>query len=77
MDDLVESIAEAAHAGWMEAKQARGIESRRSESGEELMVPYGLLSEAAKDLDRTAVRSVLDALARARYRLVRWDPRDV
>lgn len=46
----------------MEAKKARGITSRKSENGEELMVPYQQLSEEAKDLDRETVRAVYAAI---------------
>lgn len=46
----------------MEAKLARGIKSRKSESGEELMVDYALLSESAKELDRASVRAVYSAI---------------
>ena len=46
----------------MESKKAQGIESRKSEKGEELMVPYEQLSEEAKDLDRSSVRAVYAAL---------------
>lgn len=60
----IELVAEAAHEGWMESKRKLGITSRKSESGEELMVPYAQLSEAAKELDRGAVRSVYAAITR-------------
>lgn len=46
----------------MEAKRAKGVSSRRSETGEELMVPYDHLSEDAKELDRSSVRAVYDAI---------------
>jgi hypothetical protein len=46
----------------MESKRARGVESRKSEKGEELMVPYEQLSEEAKDLDRSSVRAVYKAI---------------
>jgi hypothetical protein len=46
----------------MESKRARGVDSRKSETGEELMVPYQQLSEPAKDLDRGSVRAVLLAI---------------
>lgn len=61
-DELVELLASKAHEGWMAAKQADGITSRLSEWGEEFMVPYPELSERAKDIDRAAVRSVVDGL---------------
>lgn len=60
-----ERIAAAVHERWMQAKRSQGITSRKSESGEELMVPYADLSESAKDLDRNSVRAVLDAILAA------------
>jgi hypothetical protein len=54
----VEAVAGLVHAAWMDAKRAQGITSRRAENGEELMVPYAMLSEAAKELDRATVRAV-------------------
>lgn len=59
---LVDELAERVHARWLAAKTAAGVTSRRSETGEELMVPYADPSEAAKDLDRDTVRAVLEAL---------------
>lgn len=59
----VELVAARAHEGWMEAKRAQGITSRKSGTGEELMVPYSELSEAAKDLDRKAVKAVYKAIS--------------
>lgn len=58
----LERVAEAVHDRWVATRRAQGCTSRRSETGEELMVPYGDLSEAAKDLDRNSVRAVLEAL---------------
>lgn len=46
----------------MQAKRAQGVKSRKSESGEELMVDYALLSEPAKELDRGSVRAVYAAM---------------
>lgn len=66
---LVEKLSEAAHEGWMESKQAAGVSTRLSESGEELLAPYSVLSEAAKDLDRSTVRSVLAAIEKAGYQV--------
>lgn len=63
---LVETLSSAVHGAWMRTKVSQGIVSRRSESGEELMVPYVDLSEAAKDLDRGSVRAVLDAIRTSR-----------
>lgn len=58
----IEAISAEVHAAWMEQKRAAGVTSRKLESGEELMVPYGQLSEAAKELDRATVRAVLAAM---------------
>jgi len=54
----IEAVAAKVHEAWMEAKRARGVTSRKSETGEELMVPYERLSEEAKELDRSSVRAV-------------------
>jgi hypothetical protein len=64
----IELVSAEVHAAWMETKRAQGIRSRLSETGEELMVPYEQLSEAAKDLDRGTVRAVYAAIERLRAR---------
>ncbi len=46
----------------MNSKRAQGVESRKSEKGEELMVPYEELTEESKDLDRGTVRAVYAAI---------------
>ena len=69
-DELVERLAAAAHDGWMASKRDQGLTSRLAEWGEEFMVPYGQLSERAKDIDRSAVRAVLEAIDRAGYIIV-------
>ena len=58
----IEAVAAKVHEAWMQAKLAQGIKSRKSESGEELMVDYSQLSEAAKELDRGSVRAVYAAI---------------
>lgn len=58
----IEIVSAQVHKAWMESKRAAGVDSRKSESGEELMVPYEQLSEAAKDLDRGTVRAVYAAI---------------
>jgi hypothetical protein len=58
----IEVVAEKVHEAWMASKRAQGMESRKSESGEELMVPYERLSEAQKEVDRTTVRAVYEAI---------------
>lgn len=58
----VEAVSAAIHEGWMRTKRAQGVDSRKSETGEELMVPYDQLSEAAKDLDRGSVQAVYVAI---------------
>jgi hypothetical protein len=48
----IELVSAQVHEAWMKSKKALGVSSRKSEDGEELMVPYKDLSEKAKDLDR-------------------------
>jgi len=61
----IELVAAEVHAAWMESKKAQGVQSRRSEEGEEMMVPYAQLSERCKELDRATVRAVYAAIRRA------------
>ena len=58
----IEEVAAKVHEAWLQAKSAQGVTSRKSETGEELMVPYNLLSESAKELDRASVRAVYSAI---------------
>jgi RyR domain len=58
----IEAVAAKVHDEWMRNKHAAGITSRKSETGEELMVPYDQLSEAAKELQRGSVKAVYRAL---------------
>lgn len=59
---MIEQVSARVHENWMAAKRAAGVTTRLLESGEELMVPYDQLSEAAKELDRGTVRTVLAVL---------------
>ena len=61
----IEVVSAKVHEAWMESKRAQGVTTRRSESGEELMVPYEQLSEPAKELDRATVRAVYEAIRAA------------
>ena len=58
----IEAVAAKVHEAWIQAKRAQGITSRKSETGEELMVDYEELSEPAKQLDRESVRAVYAAI---------------
>jgi RyR domain len=58
----IEVVSAKVHEAWMNSKKARGVESRKSEKGEELMVPYEELSEESKELDRGTVRAVYAAI---------------
>jgi hypothetical protein len=58
----IEKVAAKVHEAWMESKRAQGIDSRKSEKDEELMVAYEQLSEEAKELDRATVRAVYEAI---------------
>lgn len=62
MSNAIEKISAAVHDRWMQTKHEQGVTSRKSETGEELMVPYEELSEAAKNLDRGTVEAVFAAL---------------
>jgi len=61
----IELVSGKVHEAWMKSKRADGITSRKSETGEELMVPYDQLSEASKDLDRNTVKAVYAAIEEA------------
>lgn len=61
----IELVSSAVHAAWMDSKLTQGVTSRKAEDGEELMAPYELLSEKAKELDRGSVRAVYAAIERA------------
>ena len=59
----IELVAAKVHEQWMRTKRGQGITTRKSESGEELIVPYDQLSESSKELDRGTVRAVYQAIA--------------
>ena len=61
----IELVSGKVHEAWMKSKRADGITSRKSETGEELMVPYDQLSEASKDLDRNTVKALYAAIEEA------------
>lgn len=58
----IELVSAQVHEAWIESKRKQGVTSRKSEKGEELMVPYWSLSEEAKDLDRGTVKAVYLAI---------------
>jgi len=58
----IEKVSAKVHEAWMEAKRKQGVTSRKSETGEELMVAYEQLSEESKELDRSSVRAVYKAI---------------
>jgi RyR domain len=58
----IEKVAEEVHKAWIASKKAQGVQTRKAEDGEELMVPYEMLSEKAKDLDRNTVKAVYIAI---------------
>jgi hypothetical protein len=58
----IEAVSAKVHEQWMETKYDQGVYSRLSETGEELMVDYHLLSEPAKDLDRNTVKTIYKAI---------------
>ena len=60
----IETVSAEVHQAWIETKKASGVTTRKAEDGEELMVPYKLLSEKAKNLDRNMVKTVYAAIAK-------------
>lgn len=58
----IEKVSEEVHKAWIKKKKAHGVSTRKSENGEELMVPYDKLSEKAKELDRATVKAVYSAI---------------
>jgi hypothetical protein len=60
----IELVASKVHDAWIRSKQEKGVTSRKSEKGEELMVPYEKLTEESKDLDRSSVKAVYDAISK-------------
>jgi hypothetical protein len=58
----IELVSAKVHEAWIESKRDQRVLSRKSETGEELMVPFDHLSERAKDLDRQTVRTVYAAI---------------
>jgi hypothetical protein len=58
----IELVSAKVHEAWMESKKANGVTTRKSEDGEELMVPYDQLTEKSKNLDRSSVKAVYAAI---------------
>jgi hypothetical protein len=58
----IELVSAKVHEAWMDSKKANGVSSRKSEDGEELMVPYEQLTEKSKALDRNTVKAVYEAI---------------
>ena len=43
----IEIVSADVHAAWMASKRAQGVTTRKAEDGEELMVPYDMLTDKA------------------------------
>lgn len=63
----IELVSAKVHEAWMDSKRSAGVTTRKLETGEELMVPYDELSDAAKELDRGTVRAVYAAIEAASH----------
>jgi len=61
----IELVSAKVHEAWMASKAAQGVTTRKAEDGEELIAPYEMLSEKAKELDRDTVRAVYAAILAA------------
>lgn len=66
----IELVSAKVHEAWMNGKRTQGITSRKSEKGEEMMVPYHELTEETKELDRGTVRAVYAAIVDAQREVV-------
>ena len=58
----VDRLAAVAHARWVQHMRDSGITSRRSEAGEETMVPFDQLSETEKAQPRAVVRAIIEEI---------------
>lgn len=63
----IEITSAKVHEAWIASKAAQGVTSRKAEDGEELIAPYEVLSEKAKELDRGTVRAVYAAIREAQH----------
>jgi hypothetical protein len=60
---IVEELAAAFHEDWRQQKRRHRVKVWPSPWGENLMVPWGQLSERAKNVNRRAVRKFFRLLA--------------
>lgn len=58
----IEKVCSKVHADWIKDKEAKGINTKMSDTGEELMQPYEQLSDTAKENIRNKVNSVYTAI---------------
>ena len=74
IDENIEPLAEAEHNGWMVERMLSGWRYARTRNNDKhlhpLLLPYNQLSEADKEKDRQAVRSYVQRLAGANYRII-------
>lgn len=66
----VEIVSALVHDAWMLGKIQQGVTSRPAEDGEEQMVPYPMLSEKVKQLNRDTVKAVYAAIRFANQSVV-------
>ncbi len=59
---FIDRVAAKVHDSWVKVQYSRGVRSRKTESGDEQMVPWEELSESAKDLDRAGVIAMIEAI---------------
>lgn len=65
--EIIEAFAEAAHEAWLSEKLSRlaeisAPETWLSETGEEQLVPWAVLSEPVRDFDRIVVGAIYDVM---------------
>jgi hypothetical protein len=66
-EEIIEACAEAAHDAWFVEKSHRLLEHKLppswpSETGEEQLVPWEMLSEPVREFDRIVVGAIIDAM---------------
>lgn len=67
-EEIIDAFAEAAHEAWLDEKRRRllrvGATTWPSETGEEQLVHWDVLSESVRDFDRIVVSAIYDVMKR-------------
>lgn len=87
LEEIIEACAESAHEAWLEEKTRRlralldasGIHPGRrlswpSETGEEQLVPWAVLSEPVREFDRIVVGAIIATMVEKNVIALRPEP---